>query len=167
MKSKALILGLVILTLLLDGCIEEPTRSEEARPEEAKLGEVKIQADQSTYSPIMSSAPGIGLTPLWTLGRPMQDFDFHWHTNYGYFLSWGPPSSEVKVLGPEVIILGSEVIDKGVKVYWSYDPEEIGAKKPPVQISLIVKDTQSAKILTMSDLEIEWESRDVAKVKIS
>jgi hypothetical protein len=86
MKNKALILGLVILVILSAGCLSS---KESPPPEKAQLGEVKIQADQSTYSSTMSSAPGIGLTPLWTLGRPAQDFNFHWHYQLRLFFKLG------------------------------------------------------------------------------
>jgi hypothetical protein len=157
-KYRALILGLVIFALLSGGCLEKPFGTKEARSGEVKLGKVKIQAEPIAYSPIMSSTPGIGLTPLWTLGRPMKDFDFHWNANYGFFLNWGPPDYKVEELG-------GNVINKGEKIYWSYDPNDMGKEKPSVKISLTIGDVQSGKILTVSYLEIEWEDQDMAKVK--
>ena len=149
---------LVTFTLLSSGCLEKPLETKETRSGEVKLGKVKIQAEPIAYSPIIASTPGIGLTPLWTLGRPMKDFDFHWNANYGFFLSWGPPNYEVEELG-------DSVINKGEKIYWSYDSNDMNKEKPSIKISLTIEDAQSGEIMTVSYLEIEWIDHDMVKVK--
>lgn len=123
------------------------------------LGEVKIQTDIDTYTPTLDITVGIGLTPIYTsLGRNPETVKFSWHTNYGEFISWAPPDYKVNELG-------SEAINNGEKIYWSYSSEDMGVNKPPVRISLNVKDAKSGQVLAESVLEIEWENQDVAKVK--
>jgi hypothetical protein len=130
---------------------------EVAGPIEA-LGQVKIQADMDTYTPLTSSTVGIGLTPIYTLGRSPETVKFHWHTNYGHFVSWGSPDFKVNELE-------SEVINSGEEIYWSYGANEMDVEKPPVQISLRIEDAQSGQLLAESILEIDWEDRYIAKVK--
>ncbi|TSC95761.1 MAG: hypothetical protein Athens101410_348 [Parcubacteria group bacterium Athens1014_10] len=122
------------------------------------LGQVKIKADRDTYTTLMSSTVGIGLTPIYTLGRHPETIRFRWHTNYGHFVSWGSPDLKVNELG-------SEVINSGEKIYWSYDANEWDVEKPSVQIFLRIEDAQSGQILAESILEINWEDRNIAKVK--
>jgi len=122
------------------------------------LGQVKIQTDIDTYSPFMSSTVGIGLTPIYTLGRPLETVKFHWHTNYGHFISWGSSDFKVYELEPNII-------NSGEKIYWSYDANEMGVEKPPIQISLGIEDAQSGQLLAESILEIDWEDKYIAKVK--
>ena len=106
----------------------------------------------------MSSTVGIGLTPVYTLGRSPESVKFHWKTNYGYFVSWKAPDFKVN-------LLGADITNNGDKIYWSYSPDEMGKEKPAVQISLNVEDATSGEVLTKFTLEIEWEKQDIAKVK--
>ena len=122
------------------------------------LGQVKIQADRDTYILTMSSTVGIDLTPIYTSARHPETIRFRWHTNYGHFVSWGSHDFKVNELG-------SEVINSGEKIYWSYDASEWNVEKPSVQISLKLEDVQSGQLLTESSIEIDWEDRNTAKVK--
>jgi hypothetical protein len=127
------------------------------QPDDASLEDVTIQIDRDIYTPIMSSTVGIGLIPVHTLERPAETVQFHWHTNYGYFVAWDSPDFKVKLLGPEVI-------NNGEKIYWSYDPKEMGAEKPSVAISLQIEDAQSGQVLAGASLKIGWEEQNTARV---
>ncbi len=122
------------------------------------LIQVKIQPDRDTYAPYMSSTVGIGLTPEYILDRPLETVKFHWITDYGHFVSWGPTDYKVYVLEPDITIDAS-------KIYWSYDPNEAQVEKPPVKIILRIEDAQSGKLLAEASLEIGWEQIYTAKVK--
>ena len=152
MSKKILILGLVGILCIGSGYIIYQNF------QETSSENVKIQTDRDSYTPIMSSTVGIELVPIYTSERDSESVKFHWRTNYGYFVSWKSPEYKV-------IPLGTEVINNGEKIYWSYDPTEMGEKKPPVQISLTIEDAISGQPLAESTLEIEWEDQDIAKVK--
>lgn len=149
-NKNILILGFAILVLLSGSYLiyQNYLESGDTSSETILVGVVDIQADRDTYTPTLSSTVGIGLTPIYTLGRDSNSVDFHWHTDYGYFISWESPDFEVN-------LLGADVIYNGEKLFWSYDPDEIGVEKPPVKISLKTKDAESGQLLTESILEIE------------
>ena len=122
------------------------------------LEKLEIETDRDTYSPILSSTVGIGLTPVYTVEEALDSSNFHWQTNYGHFVIWGPEDQKVQILGTEVINLGE-------KIYWSYDPDEMGKEKPPVFITLSIEDEVTKKVIYDSSLELYWEDLDLAKVK--
>jgi hypothetical protein len=103
----------------------------------------------------MSSTVGIGLIPVYKIEMPLENIKYHWSTNYGYFVAWNAPDFEVK-------ILGSDVINKGERIYWSYDPNEIGFDKPSVLILLQVLDGRSQQVIAETNIELGWEDRDTA-----
>jgi len=128
-----------------------------AQPDDALPENVTIQIDGDIYTPIMSSTVGIGLTPVYTLERPPETVQLHWRTDYGYFVAWDSPDFKVN-------LLGTEVINNGEKIYWSYAPDEMGAEKPSVEISLQIEDAQSGQVLAEASLKIGWEDQDTARV---
>jgi len=150
MSKKILILGLVGILCIGSGYIIYQN-FQETSPEK-----VKIQTDRDSYTPIMSSTVGIGLVPIYTSERDPESVKFHWRTNYGHFVSWKSPEYKV-------IPLGTEVINNGEKIYWSYN--EMSEKKPSVHISLTVEDALSGEPLIETCLGIEWEDQHIAKVK--
>jgi hypothetical protein len=149
-----LLIGLLVLgvAMLATGIVSLATQGDDALPEE-----VTIQTDRDVYIPIMSSTVGIGLIPVYALGRPPETVQVHWRTDYGYFVAWDSPDFEVNPLG-------TEFINNGEKIYWSYDPGEMGAKKPSVEISLQIEDAQSGQVLAEASLKIGWEGQDTARV---
>ena len=160
-NKKNLIPGFAILVLLLLSggyLIYQNLGSENTSSEGILIGEVKIQTDIDTYTPTQSSTVGIGLTPIYTLGRHPDTIKFHWHTDYGYFVNWESPDFQVN-------LLGAEVTNNGEKIFWSYDPNEMDIEKPPVKISLKIEDVESGQLLTESILEIDWVDQNVAKIK--
>jgi hypothetical protein len=153
----------LIISGLTAAC--SPTVTSQSSPSPAasantpvKLGEIPIQPDRDFYVPSMSSTVGIGLTPMYTLGRSPDSVKFTWHTNYGRFLNWNAPDFKVGELGKD-----TEFTDK--KIYWSYSPDDMGKDKPDVLITLEVSDKTSGNVLTKSSLNIVWENKDTAKVK--
>ena len=103
----------------------------------------------------MSSTVGIGLIPEYKIEIPPESLQYHWRTNYGYFVVWDTPDFEVKILGPEVI-------NTGERIYWSYDPSEMGVDKPSVLISLQIKDGRTQQVIAETNIEVGWEDRDTA-----
>jgi hypothetical protein len=151
---------LLIIPALTAACTTTPAaQPDSGKPvptgTNVKLGEIPIQPDRDFFIPTMNSTVGIGLTPLYTLGRAPDSVKFTWKTNYGYFLAWDGPVKN----------LGREITADGKKIYWSYSPAEMGKPKPDVLISLAVSDTKTGAVLTSSTLAITWENQDTARVK--
>lgn len=149
-----LLIGLLVLgvAILATGIVSLATQGDDVLP-----GEATIQTDIDVYIPIMSSAVGIGLIPVYTLERPPEAVQLRWRTDYGYFVAWDSPDFKVN-------LLGTEVINDGQKIYWSYDPDEMGINKPTVEISLQIKDAQSGQVLAEASLRIGWQGKDTARV---
>ena len=103
----------------------------------------------------MSSMVGIGLISVYKTEMQSENIKYHWSTNYGYFVAWNAPDFEVK-------ILGSDVINAGEKIYWSYDPNEMGVVKPSVLISLRLENRRSQQVVAETNIEVGWEDRDTA-----
>jgi hypothetical protein len=149
-----LLIGLLVLgvALLATGIVPLATQGDNVLPEE-----VTIQTDRDVYILLMSSTVGIGLIPVYESGRPPEALQLHWCTDYGHFVAWDAPDFRVN-------LLGSEVINDGQKIYWSYDPGEMGVEKPTVEISLQAKDARSGEVLAEARLKIGWEDKDTARV---
>jgi hypothetical protein len=149
-----LVIGLIVLGVatLATGMVPLATQGDAVLPEE-----VTIQTDRDVYIPIMSSTVGIGLIPVYELGRPPEALQVHWRTDYGHFVAWDAPDFRVN-------LLGTEVINDGQKIYWSYDPGQMGIKKPMVEVSLQIEDARSGQVLAEVSLNIGWEGNDTARV---
>ena len=148
------VIGLIVLgvAMLATGIVPLATQGDDVLPEE-----VAIQTDIDLYIPIMSSTVGIGLIPVYELEGPPETVQLHWRTDYGYFVAWDSPDFKVN-------LLGTEVINNGEKIYWSYDPGEMGVNKPAVEISLQVEDARSGQVLAEARLKIGWEDQDTARI---
>jgi hypothetical protein len=117
--------------------------------------QIKIIADRISYTPILSSTVGIGLMPSYT--SKDKSIKYHWKTSYGEFLDWSSADSKVHELG-------ADVTNNGQKIFWTYDPRDMGKNKPQVKIFLTVEDA-SGRIADASTIELIWEHHDVARIK--
>ncbi len=126
-----------------------------AQPDNVQTEAVAIKTDRNNYVPTMSSTVGIGLISVYKTEMQSENIKYHWSTNYGYFVAWNAPDFEVK-------ILGSDVINTGEKIYWSYDPNEMGVDKPSVLISLQIENRRTQQVVAETNIEVGWEDRDTA-----
>jgi hypothetical protein len=149
-----LVIGVLVLGVatLATGMVPLATQGDDVLPEAAT-----IQTDIDAYIPLMSSTVGIGLIPVYELERPPEALQLHWRTDYGHFVAWDAPDFKVN-------LLGTEVINDGQKIYWSYDPCEMGTKKPTVEVTLQIEDAGSGQVLAKARLKIGWEDKDTARV---
>jgi hypothetical protein len=108
---------------------------------------IRINASPQTYTPLMSSTIGIGLTPVVT-GFAMADAEFIWNASYGQFFDWSPPVYAVSKLPPPVV-------NHGEKIYWSF-ADSPASVSDPVIISVTARDPRSGKILGSSHLTLVW-----------
>jgi hypothetical protein len=109
---------------------------------------VRIDATPSRYSPIMSSTPGIRLTPNIS-GFNLAGAEFSWNTSYGHFLSWGPPDYTIRSLA-------QPVVNHGETIYWSFtDPAP--PARDQVIILVITRNTSSGQVIGSSKMTLGWE----------
>lgn len=119
---------------------------------------VRVIVEPDSYSPVQSSRVGIGLKPVYAMGRHSPLVRFHWRANYGHFVRWDPPDYRVQELG-------MNVATKGGKIYWTYDPIEIDAEdKPPVEIMLHVRDVRTQKSLAWTRVRLKWTDLDTVEL---
>jgi hypothetical protein len=128
-----------------------------AQPDDLQPGALTIEIDRNEYIPTMSSAVGISLIPVYKIEMTSEDIKYHWSTNYGYFVAWDAPDFEVKILGPDVI-------NTGERIFWSYDPSEMGVDKPSVLISLKIENGQTQQVIAKTNIDIGWKGQDIAIV---
>ena len=117
---------------------------------------VRIEAAPQMYTPLMSSTPGIGLTPNVTGFNPA-DAEFTWNASYGEFLDWS--SSNYTISG-----LSQPVINHGEKVYWTF-MDVPASTRDPVIISVTARDLPSGQILGSSQLTLGWEGNFTVTVQ--
>ena len=117
---------------------------------------VRIEAAPQVYTPLMSSTPGIGLTPNVT-GFNMADAEFTWNASYGQFLDWSP-------LNYTISRLSQPVVNHGEKVFWSFT-DVPASTRDPVIISVTARDLPSGRILGSSYLTLGWEGNFTVTVR--
>jgi hypothetical protein len=117
---------------------------------------VRIDTAPQMYTPLMSSTPGIGLTPNVNGFNPA-DAEFTWNASYGHFLDWSP-------LKYTVSGLSQPVINHGEKVYWSFT-DVPASTCDPVIISVTARDLTSGEILGSSRLTLGWEGNFTVSVQ--
>ncbi len=116
-----------------------------------------IKVERTGFTPLMSSTVGIGMAPVYPSSIGNDTVRFRWQTNYGYFLSWEAPDFKV---GNN----GTDVTTTDRKVYWSYDPGDMGKEKPPVHVTLTMIDRATGRALNTTGIDIGWEDGHVARV---
>lgn len=127
-----------------------------AFPEPAGSGSLSIVSSPKRYSPILSSAPGIGLEPVIS-GFSAANATFTWSATCGQFLSWNSPDFTVNELG-------RTAQNHGEKIYWSFtDPAPSTAI--PVTITVTATDTASGHTLGNATVMLDWESATWVRVR--
>ena len=127
------------------------------RSDNTQPGVLIIIIERDDYVPSMSSTVGIDLLPVYEIEPPVDNLEFNWSTNYGYFITWNSPDSVVK-------IIGTELTNSGERIYWSYNPKEMGIAKPSVLISLRLLDKNTEHAIAAKNVRLEWRNRDTAIV---
>jgi len=117
---------------------------------------VRIDAAPQMYTPLMSSTPGIGLTPNVSGFNPT-DAEFTWNASYGEFLDWSSSNYTISRLS-------KPVINHGEKIYWSFT-DGPASTRDPVIISVTARDLPSGQILGSSRLTLGWEGNYTVTVQ--
>jgi len=117
---------------------------------------VRLEASPQMYTPLMSSTPGIGLTPNVSGFNPA-DAEFSWNASYGEFLDWSPSNYTI-------IWLSQPVVNYGEKVYWSFT-DIPASTRDPVIISVTVRDLPSGRIQGSSRMTLGWEGNTTVVIQ--
>jgi len=117
---------------------------------------VRIDAAPQMYTPLMSSTPGIGLTPNISGFKPA-DAEFIWNASYGEFLDWSSSNYTISRLS-------KPVINHGEKIYWAFT-DGPASTRDPVIISVTARDLPSGQILGSSRLTLGWEGNYTVTVQ--
>lgn len=120
------------------------------------LRSVMIEAAPQMYTPLMSSTPGIGLTPNISGFNPAEA-EFTWNASYGHFLDWSSSNYTVSRLS-------QPLVNHGEKVYWSFI-DVPSSTHDPVIISVTARDIPSGQILGSSRLSLGWEGNYTVRVQ--
>jgi hypothetical protein len=152
------VLVMVTVLVAIAGCLSPVSETTPAIPSNCSSDagvcpvtltrSVRIDAAPQMYTPLMSSTPGMGLTPNVTGFNPA-DADFTWNASYGEFLDWS--SSNYTVRG-----LPQPVINHGEKVFWTFR-DVPASTRDPVIISVTARDHLSGQIQGSSRLTLGWE----------
>jgi hypothetical protein len=123
MKKLFLIMGFVLI--LLVGCNKASER-------------VTITTDRTSYTPSMSSAQGIKMTPNFETKKSYEDLIYHWETAEGEFIG-----------------IGKEAENQGEPVLWSaVENDKVVDIKKSFDIELEVIDSDSKKVLATTKVTI-------------
>lgn len=107
--------------------------------------EVTIRTGIEVYTPVMSSFPGIPLTPEYSKGKSQQGIIYQWTTEQGQFINWD---------NSKVQRLGKEIKNEGAKIYWTVDFEQ-KEEITPFNISLKVINVKTGKTITQTKIQIQ------------
>jgi phage shock protein PspC (stress-responsive transcriptional regulator) len=118
---------------------------------------VHIKTDVKSYSPLMSSIRGIGLTPEF-YGDDSHNIIFRFTTNQGYLVD----DFEDNDYRQEV-----DLADRNQKIYWTYIPGEVKLDpKAPIYINLEVRPEDEDRVITSTQIEFISDDEGVVTQKI-
>jgi hypothetical protein len=124
---------------------------------------VSILTESDFYNPTIPNTIGQGLflSNLSGLeGKDLDDYSFHWTTNYGYFITWLADEKRSVYLSNDTVIAGNKSLGK---IFWAYPIEDIGKIKPNVSIQLEIQNN-SCIYQNSQTVSMTWSNIDVAQV---
>jgi hypothetical protein len=131
------------------GCVNGKCGIVAPTDQAAQKTSVKLEASPQRYSPIMSSTPGIGLTPNVT-GFKAADATFEWNATFGRFLMWDAPDYKVHEIG-------NPVATDDRTIYWMFT-EKPASTREPVTITVTARDTtRRGAVLASSTVTLRWD----------
>jgi len=124
---------------------------------------ITLEASPQRYSPMMSSTPGIGLTPHVTgfvaadtnVEGNTTDFEwnainFEWNATFGRFLRWDAPDYKVHDIG-------NPVATDNRTIYWTFTGKPASTREPVI-ITVTARDmTRQGAVLATSTLTLNWD----------
>lgn len=124
---------------------------------------ITLEASPQRYSPIMSSTPGVALTPIitgfvpaeTTIASGASDFAWdsiqvEWDATFGEFVAWEAPDYKV-------YRLGNPAATGEKTVYWTFT-EAPASTGEPVTITVTARDmTRQGAVLGISTVTLDWD----------
>lgn len=142
MKKLCFVLGftLILLTLFI-GC-KKANGTDKINADKKPNDTVSIITDRNMYTPAMSSARGIKMTPNFKSIKKYAKLEYKWITDEGEFISGFGKS-------------GKMVKNQGETVLWSAsENDEVVYIKKPFNIKLSVMNSENKEILANTKLII-------------
>jgi len=167
---------IVIIIILFAGCISrggEPplatTTPTTLAPSTAgttvapNSPDISLEAAPGRYNPLMSSTVGIRLSAGYNASVPVV---YNWTADYGYFVTWNAPDYRVT-------IDNRNIVTDQPSIYWSYPTADMGTKKPPVTIRLVIETERlihggsgGRGTIAWKEIHIGWVGNDTAVAEI-
>lgn len=124
-----------------------------------KRVEVSIKPEISTYSPLMSSVPGIPLSVELKTGTYGKNIRYHWVAEKGALFTWQHDGGKVNELG-------KDFKTNEQKVYWSVDINK-KIKEASFKIYLYIEDVETSEVLSQANIQINQDKEGFFSVKVS
>lgn len=154
MCSLISLLFLVLLILLIISAIYVMSPKP---PQDVNVSNIFIETDVNYYTPDIVNSIGVGFIPTNCSGKNCASVNFHWATNYGYFIDWNDGSTRIKNLG-------NSTYHNVNTIYWTYGMSNIGEEKPPIKITLTITNSEDGSVLANRTMNLTWVDIDVLAV---
>lgn len=116
---------------------------------------LSVNASPNRYSPIMSSTPGVKLTPV-VSGYSAGNATFTWTATMGQFISWDSPDYTIQVLGNPATTMDETV-------YWTFISRPASIKNPVI-ITVIATDPVTSSPLGNAQVTLNWDGSNAVYV---
>jgi hypothetical protein len=113
---------------------------------------MRVLVEPPGYVVWMSSAVGLGLTPIAETPRGMK-VRYRWTTDGGFFIGTKEETSEI-------LNYGRETVTEGGKLLWSYNPnEQSELENRPVSITVATENLKDGKVVAVTDMRLLWDGQ--------
>ncbi len=149
----------LVIVIMTSGCLLQNSGIEGIKTQTDPTGPtiITIEPLPTEYSLIMSSTPGIRLTPHIS-GFGSNDARYEWNTTSGTFLKGSSMIYEIDEYG-------NYVVPSATPVYWMmtslfHSPQDV------ITITLIARDPKSGLELNRSQLMFEWKDETTVRLRM-
>jgi hypothetical protein len=136
-RSLSLVIAILIVFLFAIGCSSQ----------ESTIN-VSIVSDKESYSPTMSSVPGLPLIASVSSSVELSNLEYTWKTDKGSFITWGEDT------GYAVKKLGQECTIKNNDIYWA-PISESNPNNESIKVSVVVRQSGSERIIGQKSILIK------------
>lgn len=148
---------ILVIVIMTSGCLLQNSGIEGIKTQTDPTGPptITIEPFPKEYSLIMSSTPGIRLTPHISGFEP-NEVRYEWNTTSGTFLTGSSMIYEIDEYG-------NYVVPSDTPVYWTmtslyHSPQDV------ITITVIARDPKSGLELNRSYLKFEWKDETTVRL---